>query len=194
MVVLPAGVCTLPARLRRVVDLPVLVRRCVPERNALSRSLWMYTMNRCSFLASLRVMACAFALACGFVATQAQGQQGVRQFPLAVERGILNVTAPPEVLIDGSAERLAPGVRIHGPTNMLVMSASLAGRTVAINYLRGGQGLVQEIWVLNQAELDEQRADFAPVTNFNFDSSASRPKTDDGKTPYDQLPKYPAKP
>ena len=30
-----------------------------------------------------------------------------------------------------------------------------------------------------------------PVTNFSFGSSGDKPKTDDGKTPFDQLPKYP---
>jgi hypothetical protein len=30
-----------------------------------------------------------------------------------------------------------------------------------------------------------------PVINFTFGSDADKPKTDDGKTPFDQLPKFP---
>ena len=115
----------------------------------------------------------------------------VRQFPVAAKRGMLVVTAPPEVLMNGALERLAPGVRIRGVNNMLVMSASLVGKTVLVNYVREKQGLIQEIWILNQAEADEKRRGMEPVTNFIFGSDADKPKTDDGKTPFDQLPKYP---
>ena len=115
----------------------------------------------------------------------------VRQFPPAAKRGTLVVTAPPEVLLNGAVERLSPGVRIRGVNNMLVMSASLVGKTVLVNYVREKQGLIQEVWILNQAEADEKRSGSGPITNFIFGSDAHKPKTDDGKTPFDQLPKFP---
>ena len=115
----------------------------------------------------------------------------MRQFPPAAKRGTLVVTAPPEVLINGAVERLSPGVRIRGVNNMLVMSASLVGKTVLVNYVREKQGLIQEVWILNQAEADEKRSGSGPITNFIFGSDADKPKTDDGKTPFDQLPKFP---
>ena len=115
----------------------------------------------------------------------------VRQFPPAAKRGTLVVTAPPEVLLNGAVERLSPGVRIRGVNNMLVMSASLVGKTVLVNYVREKQGLIQEVWILNQAEADEKRSGSGPITNFIFGSDADKPKTDDGKTPFDQLPKFP---
>ena len=115
----------------------------------------------------------------------------VRQFPPAAKRGMLEVTAPPEVLINGTVERLSPGVRIRGVNNMLVMSASLVGKRAVVNYVRDKQGLIQEAWILNQAEADLKRSGSEPIINFNFGSDADKPKTDDGKTPFDQLPKFP---
>lgn len=118
-------------------------------------------------------------------------EQAVRQFPVAAKRGMLVVTTPPEVSINGTAERLSPGVRIRGVNNMLVMSGSLVGQTFVVNYVREKQGMIQEIWLLNQAEADEKRKGMEPITNFIFGSSEDQPKTDDGKTPFNQLPKFP---
>ncbi len=160
-------------------------------------SLWMKTMNRCPYFFRSLVLSVSMAWL-GSIATlaplDAQAQLAVRQFPAAAKRGALTVTAPPAVLINGTAERLAPGIRIRGTTNTLVMSASLAGQTVLVNYVRDPQGMIREIWILNEAEAREERKGMEPVINFNFESSGDKPKTDDGKTPFDQLPKYPKQP
>lgn len=121
----------------------------------------------------------------------ATAQTGVRQFPAAAQRGTLVVTKPPEVLINGVAARLSPGARIKGVNDALVLSASLVGQSVLVNYRRDGQGLIHEAWILSAEEAAEKRAGMEPVTNFVFGSDADRPKTDDGKTPFDQLPKFP---
>lgn len=118
-------------------------------------------------------------------------EMAVRQFPVAAKRGTLMVTAPPEVLINGTVERLSPGVRIRGVNNMLLMSGALVGQTFVVNYVREPQGLIQEVWLLNQAEADEKRKGAEPLTNFIFGSSEDKPKIDDGKTPFNQLPKFP---
>lgn len=114
-----------------------------------------------------------------------------RQFPVAAKRGTLTVTAPPEVRINGTVERLSPGVRIRGVNNMLLMSGALVGQTFVVNYVREQQGLIQEVWLLSQAEADEKRKGAEPTTNFIFGSSDDKPKVDDGKTPFNQLPKFP---
>ena len=118
-------------------------------------------------------------------------EMAVRQFPIAAKRGTLVVTAPPEVRINGAVERLSPGVRIRGVNNMLLMSGALIGQTFVVNYVREQQGLIQEVWLLNQAEADEKRKGAEPTTNFIFGSSDDKPKVDDGKTPFNQLPKFP---
>ncbi len=122
----------------------------------------------------------------------AAAQDAVRQFPKAAKRATLEVTAPPQILLNGQPERLSPGARIKAPNNLLVMSGSLVGQRLVVNYLRDPQGLVHEIWLLNGTEASEKRAGMEPVTNFVFGSDGDKPKTDDGKTPFNQLPKFPS--
>ena len=152
-------------------------------------------MNRCQPVFSRYAFALLLAMACSATSiwpTYAAAQaQGVREFPAAAKRGYLVVTAPPEVLINGTAERLSPGVRIRGPNNLLMMSASLVGQKFVVNYTREKQGMIQEVWLLTQAEADLKRSGSEPITNFIFGSDADKPKTDDGKTPFNQLPKFP---
>ncbi len=130
------------------------------------------------------------------VQTQAQApeslpQPGVRQFPKAAERGTLVVTAPPEARLNGRADRLSPGARIRDPNNILVMSGAVVGQTLTVNYTRNAGGLIHEVWILNADEAREKRAGAAPTRNFVFSSEADVPARDDGKTPFDKLPKYP---
>jgi hypothetical protein len=120
----------------------------------------------------------------------ASAQNLLRQFPPAALRGTLQVTAPPEVLINGQAARLSPGARIKNVNNTLVLSASLVGSSVLVNYLRDTQGLVHEVWLLSPTEAQEKRAGMGTVYNFSFGSDADKPKTDDGSTPFEQLPKF----
>ena len=152
-------------------------------------------MNRCLHILPRRRLVWSVALlsTCAIAWPMAAAAQelAVRQFPPAATRGTLVVPAPPEVLINGAVERLSPGVRIRGVNNMLVMSGALVGKTVLVNYVREKQGMIQEVWILNQAEADEKRSGAGPITNFIFGSDADKPKTDDGKTPFDQLPKFP---
>ncbi len=149
-------------------------------------------MKRCLSLVSMR--AWLFWLAGGialFGVTAASAQMGVRQMPVAAKRGVMTVTAPPEIMINGSTLRMSPGVRIRGPNNMLLMSGTLIGQKYAVNYLQEPQGLVREIWILNQAEADAQPKGWDTVTNIRFASDGDLPKVDDGKTPYHLLPKFP---
>lgn len=114
-----------------------------------------------------------------------------RQFPAAAKRASLEVTTPPNVLLNGQAERLSPGARIKGLNNQLILSGSLVGQRVLVNYLRDPQGLVHEVWILSEAEAQQKRSGMEPVTNVIFGSQADQPKADDGKTPFNQLPKFP---
>ncbi|MBZ8141929.1 hypothetical protein CLD22_18730 [Rubrivivax gelatinosus] len=67
-------------------------------------------------------------------------------------RAELVVTQPPELLLNGKSARLAPGARIHGENNLLVLSGSIAGQKLAVNYTRELRGEVLEVWILNAAE------------------------------------------
>ena len=84
--------------------------------------------------------------------------QTSRNFPVNAVRGNMAFKAPPMVEVDGKSERLATGVRIHSPQNMLVMSASMVNQAVVVNYRReniGGQ--IIEVWILNPEEAAVKR-------------------------------------
>jgi len=131
------------------------------------------------------------AAACLVLAASVHAQGASRQFPPNIKRGVMMVTAPPEVQINGASMRLSPGVRIRGPNNLLLMSGALIGQQYAINYVLEQQGLVRDLWILTQAEVDQLPKGWDTTTNIVFDSDADKPKVDDGKTPFNQLPKFP---
>lgn len=80
---------------------------------------------------------------------QAQVQ---RSFPQDALRGEIVVQQPPEITLNGQAARLAPGSRIRGTDNMLVMSGSLIGTKLVVNYTIDPLGLVKDVWVLREDE------------------------------------------
>lgn len=94
----------------------------------------------------------------------------IRAIPLPlqdVKRGVLVVTAPPEVTINGVADRLSPGSRIRDTHNMLVLSATIVGRPLAVLYRRDNSGLLHEVWVLTPQENQQLAA--AEGSNLWFD-------------------------
>ena len=96
----------------------------------------------------IRILLAATALVAGLAVAQ-----GIRrEAPKDVTLSKLAITAPPEVTLDGKPDRLSPGSRIRDVNNMLVLSASLAGRTVPVVYRRDAAGLVHEVWMLTDAE------------------------------------------
>ncbi|OOG50721.1 hypothetical protein B0E49_18550 [Polaromonas sp. C04] len=155
-------------------------------------------MNRCPKFSYAIFSIALCALLTGSIATfssqaraQAEMQTMHRNFPKAALRGELVVTAPPAIQLDGQADRLSPGARIHGAQNMLVMSGALVGQDLTVNYLRDAAGLVSEVWILNPEEARERRAGAQPARNFLFSSEVNTTPRDDGKTPFNQLPVYP---
>ena len=119
-------------------------------------------MNRCtSHLASTFLALTAAALMAASPAsaetTTTTFAPTVRHFPAAALRGELVVTTPPGITLDGKADSLSPGARIHGLNNMLVLSGALVNQTLTVNYLRESAGLVHEVWILNSEEILEKR-------------------------------------
>ncbi|MCM2341699.1 hypothetical protein [Rhodoferax sp.] len=110
--------------------------------------------------------------------------------PLAAQGLLRQFPAAANILINGQPERLSPGARIKNPNNIIVLSGSLVVQALLVNYLRDPQGQVHEVWLLSPAEAQQKRAGMEILTNFVFGSDADKPKTDDGKTPFNQLPGF----
>ncbi|MDM0000237.1 hypothetical protein QTI24_16580 [Variovorax sp. J22P240] len=123
-------------------------------------------------------------------ATQNEAANGGRNFPVGTLRGKFMVVNAPEIQLDGQAERLSPGARILGSNRMLVMPAAITGQNLLVNYTRDAAGLVREVWILTPDEARAKRASAEkPLLNFWPFVADSGPR-DDGKTPFDQLPRY----
>lgn len=104
---------------------------------------------------------------------EAQGL-AVRQFPAKALRGLMEVTAPPNILLDYKPRRLSPGARIKNTKNIIVMSASLVGKELLVNYVTDPQGLIHEVWILTPAEAKLKRDGLETLTNIRFESDQDR--------------------
>ena len=109
-------------------------------------------MNRWQHLPLLRPTALIAFLILGGLAQA----QNLRQFPPKAQRGTLEVTQTPSILIDGAPARLSPGARIKGVNSLLVLSASLTGQKLVVNYVRDSLDLVHEVWILTPQEILEK--------------------------------------
>jgi len=122
-------------------------------------------MNRCNslFFVFLRARTGALALVLAALAAvaglanpdsaQAQVVNLVpRQFPAGVNRGTMVVTLAPTITMDAQADRLSPGARIRDTSNLLVLSSTLAGQSLLVNYLRDTSGMVKDVWILTPTE------------------------------------------
>jgi len=114
-------------------------------------------MNRCTPRASLHparraLMATLLALPLLLASAGAHAQLNVREFPPTAQRGILVVTYPPVIQLNGQPDRLSPGARIRGTNSLLVLSGSIVGQSLVVNYVREPMGLVHEVWILTPEE------------------------------------------
>lgn len=125
-------------------------------------------MNRCPSSPSPTALAWRIGLFAALFSffTLAAAQESVRNFPPTAVRAIMQITNPPEVLMNGQIARLAPGARIRGVNNMLVVSGAFAGQTLVVNYVRGALGLVQDVWVLNATEAQLPMTGDVPRINY----------------------------
>lgn len=126
-------------------------------------------MNRCildgtfcaryfSLLPSCSVFALLLAIPALSIALSAQAQTPVsttRPIPASAQTAILQVQQPPLILLNGQPERLSPGARIRDKNNMLVLSGTLVGKNLLVNYVREPLGLIHEVWILTDAEAQQ---------------------------------------
>ncbi len=150
-------------------------------------------MNRCTFRL-LAAWLLAFSTVWAGLPATAQTLDdplAVREFPKNALRGEMVVLAPPEISMDGQPDRLSPGARLRGSNNLLVLTGQVINQKLAVNYLRDNTGLVQQVWILTDAEAKLKRPN-SPVSflDYLFGPRADTTPQDDGKTPFNQLPSY----
>ena len=110
-------------------------------------------MNRC--LPKRVHFALAICLAFGAMAlpsSAVQAQGIVREVPKDVVLATMSVGLPPQITLNGQADRLSPGSRIRDLNNMVVLSGALSGKTFPVVYRRDAAGLVHEAWMLSPQE------------------------------------------
>ena len=119
------------------------------------------------------------------------GAPNLRTFPKDAKRGELIVVSAPDIAINGRPDRLSPGVRIRDARNNLVLSGTLANQALVVNYVRDNTGLVHNVWVLSSEEIKQKMPGQPDGLFSNIRSMFDTPPvSDDGKTPFNQLPKY----
>jgi hypothetical protein len=104
------------------------------------------------------MLRCVAALLVALMLGSNAGAQNVvqRGFPANALRGEIAFGQPPEVLLNGQPARLAPASRIRGTNNLLVMSGALVAKKAIVNYTLDPLGLVQDVWILTDAERAKQ--------------------------------------
>lgn len=103
-------------------------------------------MNRCVPWA----LVAATATVLSWAAPAAAQMQ--RNFPAHALRGDFVVVAPPEILLNQQPARLAPGARIRGADNLLLMSGTIVNQRLLVHYTFDTLGFVRDVWVLTPAE------------------------------------------
>lgn len=123
-------------------------------------------MNRCAFLACLAATLASAALP--------STAQVVRNFPGTALRGEVRITQPPDLLLNGRAARLAPGARIRGQDNLLLMSGALVGQRLLVNYTLDTGGQLHDVWILNAGEQSRRPWPTTPgeAARWRFDAAA----------------------
>jgi len=120
------------------------------------------------------MLRCVYALLLALAVLQPAHAQRVFQ-PTAL-RGELVITQPPEATLNGKPVRMSPGVRIRNPMNMIQLSGSLLGRTLAVHYTLDPAGELRDVWILTEAELANRPWPSTPeqARTWVFDSSLQR--------------------
>ncbi|MBY0454189.1 MAG: hypothetical protein K2Q11_04805 [Burkholderiaceae bacterium] len=81
-----------------------------------------------------------------------------RNFPDAALRGKLVVTSSGQAEINGTAIRMAPGMRLFSPQNTLVMLHTVLGQSFTVNYLiEHSTGMLITAWILSSSEAAQPR-------------------------------------
>jgi len=121
---------------------PALPRRRLPMAAAASTAL-LALVTAFAGIAPLAVPATA----------QAQAAPGHRYFPQRALRGEIVFGVTPDVRLNGKPARLAPGARIRNAVDLVATPGSLFDQKATVLYTTDINGLLMEVWLLNDVEL-----------------------------------------
>jgi len=116
----------------------------------------------------------AFVAAIAIVFSAPAAAQLQRNFPQNALRGEIQFGAPPEIVLNGRAVRLAPGARVRNQNNLLETTGALAGQRAAVHYTLDLSGLVKDVWLLRPDELAKRPWPRTPqeARSWSFDAVA----------------------
>lgn len=118
-------------------------------------------MNRCEasrFVAFFRAGTVALAalvapLSALVLPAAASAQEVVtRNFPRNALRGEVVLLNESEAALNGKPARLAPGLKLRGPNNLLMMTGAALGQKFLAHYTVDTYGLINNLWVLRPDE------------------------------------------
>ncbi len=98
-----------------------------------------------------------------------------RNFPQNALRGEVSFLVAPDITLNKKPARLAPGVRIRGTNNMMVVTGEVTGRSFTVNYTAEPSGLLLDVWILRPEEIKVPwPKSAAEAAKLDFDAAAQR--------------------
>ena len=120
----------------------------------------------------LRCFALGLAMLIGATSIAVAQDQSMRRFPQNALRGVITFGEPPLVRLNDELTRLAPGARIRGTNNLLLLSGTLTGLKSAVNYTLDYTGQLKDVWLLRDEETARKPWPSTPqeAAQWNFDA------------------------
>jgi hypothetical protein len=120
----------------------------------------------------LRCFTLGLAMLIGAASIAQAQDQAMRRFPQNALRGVITFGEPPLVRLNDELTRLAPGARIRGTNNLLLLSGTLAGLKSAVNYTLDNTGQLKDVWLLRDEETARKPWPSTPqeAAQWNFDA------------------------
>ena len=120
------------------------------------------TLSFATFLIAIQAIntpaTAVFASISSLLFSATASAQVVRTFPETAVRGKIAFKSPPQIELDGKADRLSPGARIRDERGMLEMTGALEGKEFVVNFKReASTGMVHEVWILTAEEQKVKR-------------------------------------
>ncbi|MBI3285064.1 MAG: hypothetical protein HYZ65_09495 [Burkholderiales bacterium] len=75
-----------------------------------------------------------------------------RSFPANTRRGVLNMAAYPDIVIDGKIKHALPVLRIYNEENLIVMPGTLSAGRIYVHYTENDFGEIDKIWIVTAQE------------------------------------------